>query len=170
MLLLFDDPLTLVELSVGGSTVAGGAGAILTSFDLGPRGFTALLLLLLLLLLMMLLLGGEVTNWLLLMGGMDMVVLLVGDALIVMVFVLITALVELAAWEGSGDDDSEERSSSIMASWIARSSCEFSFRPRENPAGRYRTMSRDCCWREALQLDSADGARCGFEAAAAGAG
>lgn len=52
-LLLFD-PLTLVEFSIG-SAVAGGAGAILTSFDLGPRGFTALLLLLLLL-------GGEETN------------------------------------------------------------------------------------------------------------
>lgn len=48
------DPLTLVEFSIG-STVVGGAGAILTSFDLGPRGLTTLLLLLLLLL-------GEATN------------------------------------------------------------------------------------------------------------
>lgn len=54
-LLLFET-LTLVEFSIG-STVVGGAGAILTSFDLGPRGFNALLLLLLLLLL-----GGEDTN------------------------------------------------------------------------------------------------------------
>lgn len=123
------------------------------------------------LLLLMLLLGDDVTNWPLLMGGMDMVVLLVGDALIVMVFVLITALVELATWEGSGDDDSEERSNSIIASWIARSNCEFSFRPRENPAGRYPTMLKDCSC-EALQLNfaagcAADGVRYGFEAAAA---
>lgn len=53
-LLLFD-PLTLVEFTIG-STATGGAGAILTSFDLGPRGFTVLLLLLLLWL------GGEVIN------------------------------------------------------------------------------------------------------------
>lgn len=51
--------------------------------------------------------------------GMDMVlVLLVGEALIVIVFVLITAeLVELtAACAGNGDEVSEDRSSSIIAS------------------------------------------------------
>lgn len=63
------------------------------------------------------------------MGGKDMVVLLVGDAFIVIVFVFITALDELAACDGNGDEVSEDRSSSIIASWIARSNCEFSFRP-----------------------------------------
>lgn len=51
--------------------------------------------------------------------GMDMVlVLLVGEALIVIVFVLITVeLVELtAACAGNGDEVSEDRSSSIIAS------------------------------------------------------
>lgn len=98
------------------STLLGGAGAILTSFDFTPRAAFVTLpdemgdtVLLLLLLLLLMLATGTILLLLLLL-------LLVGDALIVMDLVVITVeLVELAPY-GAGDGVPEARSNSIMAS------------------------------------------------------
>lgn len=105
----------------------GGAGAILTSFDLAPRAIFVTLL-------APLLVGDSMELLLLLLLELGTtVVLLVGDALIVMDLVANTVvLLELAPY-GAGDGVPEDLSSSIIASWMARSSCAFNFRPRGNP-------------------------------------
>lgn len=101
------------------SFATGGAGAIFTSRDFAPRAVLVVLPV------------GDVVTWLL----TGIIVLLVGEALMVIVFVVTTALVELVT-NGDGDGVPEARSSSIIASWMARSSCEFSFRPRASLAGQ----------------------------------
>lgn len=90
----------------------GGAGAIFTSFDLTPRAILGALLLLFPLLL--LLLVGDDKELLLELGTIE--VLLVGDALIVMDFVVTTAvLLELVPYD-DGDAVPEALSNSIIAS------------------------------------------------------
>lgn len=84
----------------------GGAGAIFTSFDLTPRAILGALLLLLLV--------GDDKELLLELGTIE--VLLVGDALIVMDFVVTTAvLLELVPYD-DGDAVPEALSNSIIAS------------------------------------------------------
>lgn len=100
------------DVELESTTLLGGAGAIFTSFDLTPRAILGALLLLLPLLL--LLLVGDDKELLLELGTIE--VLLVGDALIVMDFVVTTAvLLELVPYD-DGDAVPEALSNSIIAS------------------------------------------------------
>lgn len=102
------------DVELESTTLLGGAGAIFTSFDLTPRAILGALLLLLPLLLLLLLLVGDDKELLLELGTIE--VLLVGDALIVMDFVVTTAvLLELVPYD-DGDAVPEALSNSIIAS------------------------------------------------------
>lgn len=94
------------DVELESTTLLGGAGAIFTSFDLTPRAILGALLLLLLV--------GDDKELLLELGTIE--VLLVGDALIVMDFVVTTAvLLELVPYD-DGDAVPEALSNSIIAS------------------------------------------------------
>lgn len=93
------------DVELESTTLLGGAGAILTSFDLTPRVIFEVLLPLLV---------GEDKELLLELGVME--VLLVGDALIVMDLEATTAVLLTLPPYGNGDTAPEVLSSSIIAS------------------------------------------------------